>query len=115
MASLPDILTAAQNIAVAINSAAQIYLKVQGNSRSDTLTATTLVSSGQGRLASISVVVAGSTDGTVYDSNASASLTSAMVVIDNALGVTVVNMPYDNGLVIVPGTGMTVVVSYSEG
>lgn len=115
MSSLSDILSAAKNIVVAINSASQTYLKVQGNSRSDTLTSTTLVSSGQGRLASISVVVAGSADGMVYDSNAVASLTSAMVVIDNVLGVTLVNMPYDNGLVIVPGTGMTVVVSYSEG
>jgi hypothetical protein len=27
----------------------------------------------------------------------------------------VINMPYNNGLVVVPGTGMTLVVSYSEG
>ena len=115
MSSLSDILTAAKNIAVAINNAAQIYLKVQGSSRSATLTANTLVSSGQGRLASVSVIVAGSSDAMIYDSNLTTSLTNALAVVDNVLGVTVINMPYNNGLVVVPGTGMTLVVSYSEG
>lgn len=115
MSSLSDILTAAKNIAVALNTAAQTYLKVQGARRSDTLTATTLVTSGQGRLASVSVVVAGSADAMIYDSNAASSLTNALAVIDNVLGVSVINMPYNSGLVVVPGTGMTLVVSYSEG
>jgi hypothetical protein len=115
MSSLSDILTAAKNIAVAINNAAQIYLRVQGAQRSATITATTLVVSGQGRLASVSVIVGGSTDATIYDSNLTTSLTNALAVVDNALGVAVINMPYNNGLVVVPGTGMTLVVSYSEG
>ena len=115
MSSITDIFSAAKNIAVAINNAAQIYLKVQGAQRSGTLTGTTLVSSAQGRLASISVVVAGSTDGMIYDSSVSTSLINALAVIDNVIGVTVINLPYNTGLVVVPGTGMTVVVSYSEG
>ncbi len=115
MSSLSDIFTVAKNIAVAINNAAQVYLKVQGTNRSSTLTATELISSGQGRLASISVIVAGSTDGMIYDSSASGSLTSALAVVDNVIGITVANLPYNNGLVVVPGTGMTVVVTYSEG
>jgi hypothetical protein len=115
MSSLSDILTAAKNIVTAINGVGQTYLKVQGALRSNTLTATTLVSSGQGRLASVSVVVAGSADAVIYDSNAASSLTNTLAVVDNVLGVTVINMPYNNGLVVVPGTGMTLVVSYSEG
>lgn len=115
MSSLSDILTAAKNIAVAINNASQTYLKVQGASRSTTITANTLVSSGHGRLASVSVVVAGSSAATIYDSSAVGSLISTLAVIPNAIGVTVINMPYNNGLVVVPGTGMTLVVSYSEG
>jgi hypothetical protein len=114
-ASISDILTAAKNLVTAINGLGQTYLKVQGALRSDTLTATTLVSTGQGRVASISVTVAGSADGMIYDSSATGSLVNSLSVIDNVLGVTVVNMPYNNGLVVVPGTGMTVVVSYSEG
>jgi hypothetical protein len=42
-------------------------------------------------------------------------LTSGLASVANAVGVTVINMPYNNGLVVVPGTGMTVVISYSEG
>ena len=115
MSSLSDILTAAKNIAVAINNAAQVYLKVQGASRSATLTANTIVSTGQGRLASESVIVAGSTACTIYDSSAIGTLVNALAVVDNVLGVTVINLPYNSGLVVVPGTGMTLVVSYSEG
>jgi len=115
MSSLSDILTAAKNVVTAINGIGQTYLKVQGARRSDTLTATSLVSAGQGRLASISVVVAGSADGMIYDSSASGALVNALAVIDSAAGVTFANLPYNNGLVVVPGTGMTVVVTYSEG
>lgn len=115
MSSLSDILTAAKNIAVAINNAAQIYLRVQGAQRSVTMTTTTLVASGQGRVASVSIIVAGSSDAMIYDSNLTTSLTNALAVVDNVLGVTVINMPYNTGLVVVPGTGMTLVVSYSEG
>lgn len=124
MSSLSDILTSAKNIAVAINTAAQTYLRVQGAQRSSTLTPTTpavspagvhLVSSGQGRLASASVVVAGSADAMIYDSNLTTSLTQALAVVDNVIGVVVINMPYNSGLVVVPGAGMTIVVSYSEG
>lgn len=117
MSSLSDIFTVAKNIAVAINSLAQTYLKVQGASRSVTMAATTatLVSSGQGRLASISVVVAGSTSGLIYDSNNTATLTNTLAAIGNTVGITFANLPYNSGLVVVPGTGMTVVVTYSEG
>lgn len=115
MSSLSDIFTVAKNIAVAINNAAQVYLKVQGAKRSDTLTSTALVTTGQGRLASVSVVVAGSAAGTIYDSAATGSLTNALAVVGNTAGVSVMNLPYNNGLVVVPGTGMTVVVTYSEG
>jgi hypothetical protein len=115
MASLSDILTAAKNLVTSVNQLGLTYLRVNGTTRSATLTAATLVSSGQGRIASISVVVAGSSACVVYDSNAVASLTNGLAAVTNAIGVTVINMPYNNGLVVVPGTGMTVVISYSEG
>ena len=115
MASLSDILTAAKNLVTSVNQLGRTYLKVNGVARSATLTTTTLVSSGEGRLASVSVVVAGSSACVVYDSNAATSLTSSLAAVTNVVGVTVINMPYDNGLVVVPGTGMTVVISYSEG
>ena len=115
MSSLSDILTAAKNVVTSVNQLGLTYLKVQGTARSTTMTTATLVVSGQGRLASVSVIVAGSTACVIYDSNSAASTTSAIVAVTNAIGVTVVNMPYNNGLVVVPGTGMTVVVTYSDG
>jgi hypothetical protein len=115
MASLSDILTTAKNLVTSVNQLGRTYLSVNGVARSATLTGTTLVNSGQGRLASISVVVAGSSACVVYDSNNASSLTSSLAAVTNAIGVTVINMPYNNGLVVVPGTGMTVVISYSEG
>jgi hypothetical protein len=116
MSSLTDILTAAKNIVTAINGLGQTYLKVQGVNRSTTITANTLVSSGQGRLASVSVIASsGSIDGHVYDSNVLGSLTNELAIIDHTLGVRVMNLPYNNGLVVAPGSGMTVVVTYSEG
>lgn len=115
MSSLSDILSAAKNIAVAINNAAQIYLKVQGAQRSATITATTLVSGSQGRVASISVIVAGSTSGMIYDSSSAGSLVNPLALITNTLGVKVINMPYNTGIVVTPGTGMSVIISYSEG
>jgi hypothetical protein len=114
MASLSDILTAAKNVVTSVNQLGRTYLIVNGFSRSQTMTATTLVSSGQGRIASVSVVIAGSSDCVIYDSNSTSSLTSPLAAVTNAVGVKVINMPYNNGLVVVPGTGMTVVVSYSE-
>jgi len=115
MASLSDILTAAKNLVTSVNQLGQTYLKINGVARSATLTTTTLVSSGQGRIASVSISVAGSSACVIYDSNNPSSLTSKLAAVTNAIGVTVINMPYNNGLVIDPGTGMTVVVSYSEG
>ena len=115
MASLSDILTATKNVVTSVNQIGQTYLKVNGTTRSQTITATTLVTISQGRLASVSVVVAGSAPCIIYDSNNAASLTSGLAAVTNAIGVTVINMPYNNGLVVVPGSGMTVVVSYSEG
>jgi hypothetical protein len=115
MASLSDILTTAKNLVTSVNQLGRTYLSVNGIARSATLTATTLVTTGQGRIASVSVSVAGSSACTIYDSNNASSLTSRLAAVTNAIGVTVINMPYDNGLVVVPGTGMTVVISYSEG
>jgi hypothetical protein len=115
MASLSDILTTAKNLVTSVNQLGRTYLSVNGIARSATLTATTLVTTGQGRIASVSISVAGSSACVIYDSSNASSLTSKLAAVTNAIGVTVINMPYSNGLVVDPGTGMTVVISYSEG
>jgi hypothetical protein len=113
MASLSDILTAAKNIVTALNQLGQSFLQVEGSNMQSNITSATLVKTGQGRIARISVVVAGSAVGRIYDANASAATTNTMFVIPNTVGVTQINMPVNNGIVVAPGTGQTVSISYS--
>ena len=113
MAGLSDILTAAKNVVTAINGVAQSYLDVQGIRTAQTLTAATLVSTMGGRVASVSITVAGSGTGAIYDCNFLASPTRQIFTIPNTVGIVVVNLPVTYGIVVVPGTGQTVSVSYS--
>lgn len=110
---MSDILTAAKNVVTAINQLGQTYLQVQGSRQSSGITAATLVQSGQGRVARVSVIVAGSAAGAIYDASASTATTNQVWVIPNTVGVTDVNLPVNNGIVVVPGTGQTIAISYS--
>lgn len=113
MSSLSDILTAAKNIVTAINGLGQTYLQVSGSKVSVQISVATLVSVGQGRLARVVVTTAGSAAGSIYDASVSTATTSKIFVIANTLGVTEVNIPVNNGIVVTPGTGQVVTVSYS--
>ena len=113
MASLSDILTTAQNIATAINNAARTYVAVQGVRSAKNISTDTLVSLGAGRVATVSVVTAGSTEGAIYDANSTTSPVDAIYTIPNTLGVIFLNMPVASGVVVSPGTGQVVAVSYS--
>jgi len=113
MSSLSDIMTAAKNIVTAINGAAQTYLNVQGAANATALTATTLVKPSAGRVAVVSVLVAGSAPGSIYDANSTSLTTGKLFSIPNTVGITVVNMPVSSGIVVAPGTGQTVSISYS--
>jgi hypothetical protein len=113
MASLDDILTTAKNIVSSVNNLGQSYLNVQGAQSLTNISTATLVKSGNGRLASVVVLTAGSTEGTAYDSTSTTSAISPLCRIPNTVGVTFVNIPFGLGLVVAPGTGQVVTVSYS--
>lgn len=110
--SLGDALTTLKNIVSAINNAAQTYLTVQGKINSAAITASTSVSQTSGRVAVVSVTVAGSATGSIYDS-ATTATTRQIYSIPNTVGVYVINIPVSYGILVVPGTGQTVTVSYS--
>ncbi len=114
MADLNSILTAAQNIASAINGAAQAYLNVNGTANYPQISAATLVLNGRGRIAVVSITTAGSTNGTIYDANDATATTLPIYTIPNTIGVVVLNFPVTNGIVIVPGTSQVLSVSYSK-
>ena len=113
MASLSDLLTTAKNIASAINGVAQTYVAVQGAKTRQNITAATVVSVAQGRLATVSVTTAGSAVGTIYDSASTSVTTRPIYTIPNTVGVVSVNLPVVYGVVVTPGTGQAVTVSYS--
>jgi hypothetical protein len=113
MASTDDMLTTYKNIVTAINGLNQTYLNVNGVKTLADITTDTLVKAGFGRVATISVTVAGSTTGTVYDTNSASSTANPIFTIPTSTGITFVNLPVSNGIVVSPGTGQTVAVSYS--
>lgn len=113
MSSISDILTAAKNIASALNQLGQTYLSVEGAQLYSGITSATLVKAGQGRIARVSVVVAGSSAGAVYDASAATATTDKLVTLPTTVGVTEINLPVNNGIVVAPGTGQTIAISYS--
>lgn len=113
MSSLTDILTATKNVVTAINGAAQTYLNVNGVQSQTKITTATLVKSGQGRIVSVSVIVPGTAAGMVYDAAIATATTAPVCTIPIVAGVFYVNMPVSNGIVIVPGSGQTISISYS--
>lgn len=112
-ASLSDILTVAKNLATAVNSLAQTYFNVQGAQNFTGLTAATVVKASSGRIAVISVIVAGSAAGRVYDAASTTDTSKPLYVIPQTVGVYIVNLPASFGVTIAPGTGQTVSGSFS--
>lgn len=78
------------------------------------LTAAAVVQGGVGRIAKVSVIVAGSAAGTVNDvlTTGAAGVANQVAVIPNTVGVYDIDWPMSLGIVVVPGTGQTVAVSY---
>jgi hypothetical protein len=113
MASLDDILTTQKNGVVAINGILNATTRLAGTSSSLDITSATVVKSGSGWLARVSVTTAGSTTGTIYDSNSASASTGIIYKIPTTAGISDIQFPFLNGLVIVPGTGMIVSVSYT--
>lgn len=79
------------------------------------ITAATVVKAVGGRVAKVSVLVAGSAPGAVYDraTTSGVGVTNQVAVIGNTAGVLDIDMPCSAGIVVVPGTGQTLAVSYS--
>ena len=117
MASLDDILTTQKNGVVAINALNNITLGAAGTVTSVTVTGTTLVFVGAGRLVNFSVVVAGSASGLIHNSATAAGVSSAnaLCATPNTIGVYPCNLIFTHGLVIDPGAGQSVNITYSSG
>lgn len=117
MASLGDILTTQKNGVIAINNIFQALSALNPTVTSATVNSSTLVIAGSGRLISFSVVVAGSANGLIYNAGTPSGGTAAnaLVATPTTIGVYAANMVFTNGLVIAPGTGQSINVTYSQG
>jgi len=87
----------------------------KGSKTALNISAATAVKAVAGRIVKVSVIVAGSAAGTINDAATTGAAASAneVAVIPNTVGVYDIDMPTSNGIVIVPGTGQTVAVSYN--
>jgi len=114
-ASISDVLTAIKNIVTALATAAQNYLNVQGAVNAANISSPTVVKTSAGRIASVSVLTAGSATGLIYDGATLTATIKPVYVIPTSVGTEpyVVNMPLSFGLLVVPGSGQVVTVSYS--
>jgi len=87
----------------------------KGNKTVLNITSATVVKAVAGRIVKVSVIVAGSAAGSVNDVATTGAVAAAneIAVIPNTVGVFDVDMPTSNGIVVTPGTGQTVAVSYN--
>jgi hypothetical protein len=116
-ASLDDILTTQKNGVVAINNLSQGTLRGLGTQTSATITAATVIYVGAGYLVNFSVVVAGATSGTISNTGtvSAVAAANALCAIPNTVGIVKVGQVFSSGLVVTPGTGQSVNVTYSPG
>jgi hypothetical protein len=117
MATLDDILTTQKNGVTAINGVLQSNLRNQGTATSATVTADTLVIAGRGYLVAYTVIVAGSTEGAIHNTNAITGVLPAnkLVVVPNTVGYTKIGHAFNSGLVIKIGSGQSINITYFVG
>ena len=79
------------------------------------ITAATVLKVGAGRVLKIQVLVAGSAAGTVNDcaTTGAAAAANELAAIPAAVGPVDLNVAFQTGLVVVPGTGQTLVAYYN--
>lgn len=107
--------TVGSNVVTLANAdATSTLLTGAGSSVSFNITAPTVVKASPGRVAKVSVIVAGSTAGTINDvlTTGAAGVANQLATIPETVGLYDIDMPTSRGIVVVPGTGMTVAVSY---
>jgi hypothetical protein len=116
-ASLDDILTTQKNGVVALGAIQRALNADIATYTTPVATGSTFVIAGSGRLLRVSVLVAGSTTGFVHNSATptGAAASNALVACSNTIGVYEANVVFNAGLVIVPGTGQSVSITYTLG
>lgn len=110
---LGTILTAIRNLVAAVGNLGQALANIQGVQSRSGIASVTAVKTSAGRVCVVVVTTAGSAAGAIYDANQTSITTNPIFVIPNTLGVTTLNIPTNTGIVVAPGTGQIVTVSFS--
>lgn len=93
----------------------QVVSLGNANKRTLNITANTVVKASAGFVATVSVVVAGSGAGSLHDSLtvAAAAAANEIAVLPTTAGVYTINFPATSGIVVKPGTGQTIAISFN--
>lgn len=123
MANLDDIATIQKNGVVAVNALTEvlaqfkaIYTSAVGSNSYLGVTENSLIYSGAGRLVNV-IVSAAAAGGTIHDASTVSGANTSNVIfpIPNSVGLSLVNVPFFDGIVIKPAATSIVGVTYSEG
>lgn len=112
-ASLSDMLTAVKNLVTALNGAAQNFLNVQGSTNAANISSPTVIKAAAGRVATISILTAGTAVGYIYDATTVSDTSKPIVPLLNYAGVYSAPVAFNFGIVVSPGAGQLVSVGFS--
>lgn len=85
-----------------------------GNATALDISAATVIKAAPGVAVMAQVITAGTTAGTVNDTTAtkSAAVTNQVAALPNVVGAVPINMPCATGIVVVPGSGQVISLSF---
>lgn len=119
MASLDDILSAVQNLNKQLSNLSQAWARGLGNVTTAVISAQTLVTASPGYLVSVIILDDGSAAGSVNNAATVAAVDAAAnllyVIPTGTNGVFPVGAVFNKGLVVTPGTGQVLAVTYFQG
>lgn len=92
-----------------------LVIPLEGLTSTTNISAATVVKAVPGRIVRVSVITAGSSPGGVHNTTTTggASTANQVFVIPNAVGVHTLHWPMSSGVVVVPGTGQLVAVTFN--
>lgn len=125
MANLDDVVTVQKNGVVGLNALTKtlddfraIYKSVVGSKTYLGAVDNSLVSTNSGRLVNVTICISGANISTLHDAGAVSGASNSNIIASfaasQAVGTYAINVPFSNGLVVKPGSGTTLSITYAE-
>lgn len=115
MSSPTTFLAALQNAVTSLNTVSQTASFLLGNQTTPAYSASIVVTTQAGWVASVQVIAAGSTPGYIYNCQSFSSATAPNILMElpNTMGWYQARCNFNNGMVASPGNSQTVSITYS--